>query len=178
MPQMRAKILFTIQKKSFDFMFKQSVLQKQQRQQELRRKLEAEEENDIRPDRRPPNAYLLFCREKRKEDAARDPKQDAMGKNKEYAEMWKNLPEDEKRIYQNRARELFELFRKQNPDFKYKQKKKQTQTQKRQGEGIDLDPLQFLNHMFQNNPLLLQQMVLSDRDNQGKPSAYRLFFPE
>ena len=158
-------------------MFKQGVVQKQQRRQELRKKLEAEEENDVRPDKRPPNAYLLFCREKRKEQASAAG-HDAVFQGKEYAEMWRSLPEDEKRIYQNRAHELLELFRKQNPDFKYKQKKKRAMASKTPNDGNEVDPLQFLNHMFQNNPLLLQQMVLSDRDHQGKPSAYRLFFPE
>ena len=156
-------------------MFTKFLFDRQKRQQQELNKLEAQEA-DLRPDKKPPNAYLLFCRDKREEITKSNPEMNAMDKSQMLSSMWKELSDEQKDVYKQRASELMAKFRKENPNFKYKQKK-----EKKNNKGMteigEVDLYQMLNRWFQKNPLLLQQM-LSEKEQQGKPNVYKLFFPD
>lgn len=143
-------------------------------QRSERKQTDKSKENEN--NKRPPNAYLLFCQAKRPELIEKCPNQDAIARNQILSQMWKQMSEEEKQPYQEKAHELHTQFKEANPEFKYKQKKKKSRKGMVPDYG-ELDSFQMLNHMFQNNPLLFQQMI-SEKDSQGRPNVCRLFFTE
>jgi hypothetical protein len=132
------------------------------------------------PDRlvakKPPNAFMLFCQQNRSTIIAEDSGLPASEQSKRLSQRWRELPGPEKDAFRRQADDLYQIFHKQNPDFKYKQKLKPKKS-KIADQLCQLDSLQLLNHMFQSNPLLLQQ-ILSEKGEQGRPNVCKLFFPE
>ena len=123
--------------------------------------------------KRPPNAYLLFCQDMGKTIGGTF---DAVEKTKILSSMWAKLPLEEKQVFHDRAHELNQKFKAENPSYRYKQRPVKRRVQSTI-DNNEMDSLQILDHMFQNNPLLFQQM-LSEKEEQGKPNVYRLFYSE
>ena len=69
--------------------------------------------------RRPPNAYILYCLEKRTELRAQHPELPNVDISKLLGDKWKSLDESERRPYKERAKVLQSEFKEQNPDYKY-----------------------------------------------------------
>lgn len=129
--------------------------------------------------KRPMNCFILFCtneREKLKKensDLLKDP-------NLMYilSKRWKEAPYEEKEKYKTMAMESYQKFKQENPEFKYKKAKKPKNQKKKsiQVPNFEQDSLQLLNHLFQNNPFLLQQFV-ENKDKSGRPNIQKCIFP-
>jgi hypothetical protein len=97
--------------------------------------------------------------------------------SKACASKWKGLSAEERAVYQAEASKLAAEFRQEFPDYRYKKNKKEKRIAAMACKLGDVDALQFLNHMFQGNPFLFQQLV-SEKGEQGRPNVSKLFFPE
>jgi hypothetical protein len=132
---------------------------------------------DSAPQKRPKNAFLLFCEQIRPAVVANAPGRPAPVYSKTCGDMWRALSDEERAAYAAQAAELEAAFRKECPDYHYKRPKQSKQAASMAPKLANLDAMQLLNHMFQSNPLLLQQM-LSERGRQGRPNVRKLFFPD
>jgi hypothetical protein len=123
--------------------------------------------------KKPPNAFMLFCQHNRAAVIADDPRLPATEQSKRLSRQWKELSDSEKDVFRKQAQDLYQRFQEQNPDYRYKQRVKTKKT--KIGDQLsEFDSLQLLNHMFQNNPLLLQQ-ILSEQGEQDRPNVCKLF---
>jgi hypothetical protein len=128
-----------------------------------------------KPCKKPLNAYLLFCKERRGQILEENPGLTMVQLNVVLSNLWNDLDSDQKAEYKIKSEELRLEFRSRHPDYRYKRSQKK-RSSAIVAEPLELDSLQLLNHMFQRNPLLLQQM-LSEKGESGRPNIRRLFFP-
>lgn len=108
--------------------------------------------------KKPPNSYVLFCSEHRNEVQQKNPTFSAMEVTKTLSQMWKELDKQKVDEYKNRAKELYELYKKENPDYRYKMNNKSSE--KMVVRVNQKDAFQIVNHLFQTSPFILQQMLL------------------
>lgn len=73
--------------------------------------------------KRPPNAFLLFCRDKRQSARGENPDMKNVDVSQVLADQWKNLDDTEKLHYKALAAEQQKLFKEENPDYKYEKAK-------------------------------------------------------
>ena len=73
--------------------------------------------------KRPPNGYMLFCMEKRKEILEIEKGHSNISVMKRLGEIWMGLSENEKEPFQQRAKDLQTDFNKENPNYHYKKRK-------------------------------------------------------
>ncbi|EAX98246.1 HMG box family protein [Trichomonas vaginalis G3] len=73
--------------------------------------------------KRPPNAFLLFCRDKRQAARGENPDLKNVDVSQVLAEQWKNLADTEKLYYKALAAEQQKLFKEENPDYRYEKAK-------------------------------------------------------
>lgn len=79
--------------------------------------------------KRPLNAYLLFCEERRGRLLAEEPDLNHKTIMQRLGELWNSFSDEQKKPYKEKAQKLQEEFHRQNPEYHYKQKKpKQKQT--------------------------------------------------
>ena len=94
--------------------------------------------------KRPLNAYLLFCEEKRKQVLDEDPSLNHRSIMQKLGVLWKELPDEMKQPYKEKAFKLQEDFKQKNPYYHYNTKKgkpKQSQQPKFYAENIlPVDP--------------------------------------
>ncbi|KAK7105664.1 serine-rich adhesin for platelets-like isoform X2 [Littorina saxatilis] len=76
----------------------------------------AGEKRDIR---RPMNAFLIFCKRHRSMVREKHPDRDNRSVTRILGDLWANLPEDEKSVYTNLAKQYKDAFMKANPDYKW-----------------------------------------------------------
>lgn len=69
---------------------------------------------------RPPNAFLLFAREKRPLVAAANPNDDSQRVNVRLGELWRSLDETEKQRYRYQASQAANEHNKKYPDYVYR----------------------------------------------------------
>jgi hypothetical protein len=69
--------------------------------------------------RRPPNAYILYCLEKRAELRMIHPNLPNVEISRMLGVNWKCLDESDRRPYKERARSMQADFKQQHPDYKY-----------------------------------------------------------
>lgn len=79
--------------------------------------------------KRPPNAYILYCLEKRGELREQYPDMPNIEISKMLGERWKDLDEAYKRPYKERAKDLQTEFKQKNPEYKYEKARKRRQEQ-------------------------------------------------
>ena len=73
--------------------------------------------------KRPQNAYILFCEDKREQVLRDDPSLNHKSVMQRLGALWKDLPEELKQPYKEKAHKLLEEFKQQIPEYHYKQKK-------------------------------------------------------
>jgi hypothetical protein len=128
-----------------------------------------------KPCKKPLNAYLLFCKDRRGQVLEENPGLTMTQLNGVLSNLWNDLDSDQKAEYKIKSEKLRLEFRGRHPDYRYQRSQKKSSSAIG-AEPLELDSLQLLNHMFQRNPLLLQQM-LSEKGESGRPNIRRLFFP-
>lgn len=74
-------------------------------------------------EKRPCNAYLLFCEEQRDALQQSDPSLTHKTIMIRLGEMWKKLSDEEKKPFKERAQQLLDAFKQRHPEYHYKQKK-------------------------------------------------------
>ena len=95
-------------------------------------------------EKRPLNAYLLFCEEKRKHVLEEDPSLNHKSIMQKLGALWKELPEESKQPYKEKAFKMQEEFKQKKSYYHYNTKKakgKQSQQPKFNPENIlPVDP--------------------------------------
>lgn len=86
--------------------------------------------------RRPPNAFLLFCIDYRAKAREENPLKPNIDISRLLADMWRDLPDEERAPYKVRAKEAQEIFKRQNPDYRYDKAK----TKRLSKKGNEYDP--------------------------------------
>lgn len=99
---------------------------------------------------RPPNAFVLFAGEKRSAIEEENPHLAMIEVQKMLSAMWKELGEEGREPYKQRAREMLQEFKKQNPDWHYNRSKKPSKQSR-----VDVSDI---NSQFSSNPFFLQQV--------------------
>lgn len=79
--------------------------------------------------RRPPNAYILFCLEKRSELRTQHPHLPNVDISKLLGDKWKELGESERLPYKERAKTLQAEFKEQNPGYRYEKARQKRTSQ-------------------------------------------------
>ncbi|KAK8895569.1 Transcription factor SOX-17 [Tritrichomonas musculus] len=79
--------------------------------------------------RRPPNAYILYCLEKRTELRNIHPELPNIEISRMLGQNWKSLEEVARRPYKEKAKLLQTEFKKEHPDYKYEKARKKRITQ-------------------------------------------------
>lgn len=74
--------------------------------------------------KRPPNAYILYCLENRTSLRMQNPDLPNIEISKMLGDKWRGLDESQRRPYKEKAKELQADFKKQNPDYKYEKARK------------------------------------------------------
>jgi hypothetical protein len=69
--------------------------------------------------RRPPNAFIIFAKEWRKNLTAQNPGETSKQISSRLGAMWKSLTEDERELYTDMARKLDAEHKKKYPDYVY-----------------------------------------------------------
>lgn len=87
-------------------------------------------------ERRPPNAFLLYCIENRGKVREENPDKPNIEATRLLGYMWKMLPDEERLPYKIRAKEQQEIFKRMNPNYKYDKAK----TKRLQKKNSDFDP--------------------------------------
>lgn len=135
-------------------------------------------ESSAQPSKRPKNSFLLFSADERARLQAEDP---AALKDPNLvhviAAKWRAAPKEAKETYVARAKALYAEFKQGNPEYRYKMAKKSRKKKSIKVPNLEQDSLQMLNHLFQSNPFLLQQIV-ENRDKSGRPNMYQCIFPK
>jgi hypothetical protein len=127
--------------------------------------------------KRPPNAFMLFCQEYRPTLLASHPGSDAAFYARQLSEKWRELPDEERSVYRAQADAAMAAFKQEHPEYKYKQKKATRRTDMILPSLAGSDSLSLLNHMFQTNPFLFQQ-ILSENNEENRANLLRLFSSE
>lgn len=102
--------------------------------------------------RRPPNAYILFCLEKRKELRSQNPQLSNVDISKLLGDKWKELDESERLPYKERAKTLQAEFKEKNPGYRYERAR-----QKRTSQTVFRQQNKQLG--IENAALLLYRLV-------------------
>lgn len=74
--------------------------------------------------KRPPNAYILYCLENRTSLRIQNPDLPNIEISKMLGDNWRALDESQRRPYKEKAKVLQAEFKKQNPDYKYEKARK------------------------------------------------------
>jgi hypothetical protein len=74
---------------------------------------------DFDPERRPPNAFILFSRSVRPSIQSKHPGINNIECTRILAQAWKLLPEEEQLIFKGMAAELQTRFKEKNPHYTY-----------------------------------------------------------
>lgn len=114
----------------------------QQQQQQVQAQQQMEKQTNKR--KRPMNAFLLFCKDKREETVGQNPSLKSVDISPILGEQWKNLPEAEKEKYKQRAAEQQRQFKEENPDYQYERAKQKHQMMKQKGEP-EVKPINVLD---------------------------------
>lgn len=125
--------------------------------------------------KRPPNSYVLFCSDHRKEVLEQNPTFSAMEVSQTLSKMWKELDPAQVNEYKDRAKNLFDNYKQENPQYHYKMNSKSSK--KTTVRINQKDAFQIINHLFQTSPFLLQQMLL-EKDKKGHLDITRMFSVE
>lgn len=125
--------------------------------------------------KRPPNAFVLFCSDHRPKIKNENPDLTTIDTSQRLAKMWKELSTDESNVYKEKARQLYEKYKQLNPNSKYQKKSHKPIKPKNQPNQLELNSLQVVNHLFQHNPFILQQIIVY-KDNKGRFDISKLFF--
>ncbi|OHS98711.1 hypothetical protein TRFO_08690 [Tritrichomonas foetus] len=88
-----------------------------------------QEENEETPIKRPPNAYMLFCKEIREQLLQKEPDLTYKSVMNRFGELWKNMTKEEKAPYKDKARQLQSEFKAKHPNYKYKPRKQKISRQ-------------------------------------------------
>lgn len=75
--------------------------------------------DDKQKRRRPMNAFLLFCKDKREEVRIQNPNLKNVEISTILAEQWRNLEESEKEKYKQNYAEQQQIFKQDFPDYRY-----------------------------------------------------------
>jgi acyl-CoA reductase-like NAD-dependent aldehyde dehydrogenase len=75
-----------------------------------------------RPSKRPPNAYLLFCKEHAREFQSREQPDSQRQLARRAGEAWKRLPPDAKARYYEKAKQLLDEYKQTHANTGYKKK--------------------------------------------------------
>ena len=106
--------------------------------------------------KRPPNGYILYCLEKRKELRVLHPDLPNIEISRMLGDNWKSLDESERRPYKEKAKALQADFKQQNPDYRYEKARErrlaqeiaiQSRNQLHSGEGLQYNLQALLNLM-------------------------------
>jgi hypothetical protein len=79
--------------------------------------------------RRPPNAYILYCLEKRSQLRLAHPDLPNVEISKILGENWKSLNESDRRPYKEKAKTMQAEFKKENPEYRYDRARQKRITQ-------------------------------------------------
>ena len=107
----------------------------------------SQSDTDERKDRikRPPNAFILYCKDMRTEVLASEPEHTSASLSRRLAELWKNADESKKVYYQRKAAQMQSSFKKKHPEYRYlKHKARDSEKIKPMNEksmGLCLDSL-------------------------------------
>lgn len=122
--------------------------------------------------KRPPNCYVLFCNDHRDKVKSQNPSFSVMEVSQALSKMWEELDPSKVEEYKNRAKESFDIFKQDNPDYHYKTNKKSSK--KITVRYNHKDAFQIVNHLFQTSPFMLQQMLL-EKDKKGHLDITKMF---
>lgn len=106
--------------------------------------------------RRPPNAYILFCLEKRGTLREKFPDIPNIEISRMLGEQWKSLDESVKLPYKEKAKEMQKQFKVTNPEYKYERARKRRQEQ----EDMLQKSRSTIPELFSNFPPHLLNTVL------------------
>jgi hypothetical protein len=76
--------------------------------------------SDVDPERRPPNAFILFSRSRRRSIESNSPGINNIECTRILARAWKSLPEEERLAFKRLAAEMQTKFKEDNPNYRYK----------------------------------------------------------
>ena len=88
---------------------------------------QAEEAPAAETPKRPPNAFILFCLERRQEVKGINPALANTEISRSLGDIWKDLPEQSKKPYKEKARQLQAEFKAKFPNYKYAKSRKRRQ---------------------------------------------------
>lgn len=80
--------------------------------------------------KRPPNAYNLFYMEQQPILRSENALVSGNDISKELGRRWKEMTDDERKPYQEQAKQIWEGFRQENPDYHYEKNKDKHKKQK------------------------------------------------
>lgn len=121
--------------------------------------------------KRPPNSYVLFCSDHRDEVQSKNPSFSTIQVSQTLSKMWKELDPLQAKKYKDRANELYNNFKQENPDYHYKNSKSPKKTTVFINRK---DSFQVLNQLFQSSPFMFQQMLL-EKDKKGNLDITKIF---
>jgi hypothetical protein len=94
------------------------------------------------PLRRPPNAFILYCLEKRAGLRSAFPGVANVDISRMMGDNWKALPESERRPYKGRAKALQDEFKRDNPVYRYEKSRQKRKIQEMSAEQDVSPPIQ------------------------------------
>jgi len=90
--------------------------------------------------KRPPNAFLLFCIDRRPKARQENPEMRNVQISQILADEWKTLSESEKEHYKNRSMREQQIFKQEFPEYRYERAKSKRMEMKRRNED-DIRPI-------------------------------------
>lgn len=124
--------------------------------------------------KRPLNTYNLFYLERQPKLKAEHPLLNGNDISRLVANEWKEMTSEQKKPYKEKATELYNKFKLENPNYHYEKAsdKKVCKKKKLRDENALLDPFGALNPnnpstQFISSALLLAQFVLTRKDVQN-----------
>lgn len=99
--------------------------------------------------KRPMNAFMVWSRPERRRMAQENPKMHNSEISKKLGSMWKMLSEEDKKVHQQKAKDLRAEHQKKHPDYKYRPRRKQ-KTMKPKESKVSLSNPRLTN-MFSTN---------------------------
>ena len=121
--------------------------------------------------KRPPNAYNLFFMEQQAKVKLENPSLSGNQVSQELGRRWKEMNEESRKPYIDRANEIRDRFKQENPDYHYKNSKSPKKTTVFINRK---DSFQVLNQLFQSSPFMFQQMLL-EKDKKGNLDITKIF---
>ena len=100
--------------------------------------LSEKSEDKQKKQKRPPNAFIRFCLEKRKEFREANPDKTNIEVSTLLANEWKQMTEEQKASYRTAAKDEQKKFKEENPEYGYDRAKQRRSTKK----PSDYDPKQ------------------------------------